>query len=422
MKKMKWLLAILMIAMTLAACTTQTVTEIPAQEEIDTVPTEATEEPVEATATEAEEPVEETEVVKEPIDYFEDKAIIEYAQGFTVEYFDNYKIVEVLTPWDFSEETFKYVLVQRGTEAPEGIENVDAVVEIPIETIIPLSTTFIPFIEINHQMDTIVAVSDGTYISNETVLKKFADGELPAVGYGATVDVETILNLEPDIIMANGYGFPDYDTHPVLIDAGLTTIINGDYMESTPLGRAEWGKFIALFYNTEKTANEFFSQTVENYNEIVALAADVENKPTVFFNTAWEGTWYMPGGNSYLSLMVQDAGGDYLWKDDPSTSSLYLSFEEVIEVAGENAEIWLHPGGFSFSIADVLLSDERYGEFNALQNGMLYNNNAKLSAMGGNDYFESGVAYPDVILADLFSIFHPDLMPDHELQYYMKLD
>ena len=193
-------------------------------------------------------------------------------------------------------------------------------------------------------------------------------------------------------------------------------------METTPLGRAEWGKFLALFYNTEKEANEFFAQTAATYNELTTLTAGIEAKPTVFLNTAWEGTWYVPGGKSYLANFIADAGGDYLWSDDSSTGSLYLSYEEVLDVAGTNGEIWLNPGGFSFSAADVLMLDERYGEFSAYQNGEMYNNNNRLSEMGGNDFFESGIAYPEVILADLIVIFHPELLPDHELQYYLKLN
>ena len=427
MKKFLFILSILLVVVSLTACKTAEATETA---EADTAE-EATE-VVDATVKPTEEPtaepeptdeVEEATEAPEVVDYFEDKVTIDYATGFTVEYFDNYKVVTVLTPWDFATETFQYVLVQEGTEAPEGFDEA-TFVTIPVKSIVPMSTTFLPFLDLYGLMDSVIAVSDGTYVTNQAILDKVADG-LPAVGYGPTVDIETLLTLEPDVIMANGYGFTDYDTHPVLIDAGLTVVINGDYMDATPLGRAEWGKFIAVFYNAEAQANELFDQTVANYNEMKALVADVETGPTVFLNTPYEGTWNMPGGNSYVASFISDAGGDYLWADDPATGSLYLGFEDVVAQGADTADIWLHPGGYTFSAADVLAEDERFGEFGAYQSGALWNNNKAMSPSFANDYYESGVAYPDLILADLIYIFHPEIMleanPEFETTYYQQL-
>jgi len=358
-------------------------------------------------------------------DLFADKAVIEYAQGFTVEYFSNYKLVTITKPWDMSEETFQYVLVQRGTEAPTEYGEAP-IIQIPVEKMVSLSTTYLPFLDVYGKLDTLVAIDDTTYVYNPTVLEMAKEASLVAVGYGPAIDIETLLSLEPDVIMTSGYGNPEYDTHPVLQKAGLPVVINGDYMETTPLARAEWGKFIALFYNEEKAATEFFNQTVEKYNEIKSLAADIETKPTVFLNTAFEGTWYMPGGQSYMATFIADAGGDYLWKDDPSTSTLYLTFEEVYDVAGETGEIWINPGGYTFTTADILMGDERHGEFAAFKSGQLYNNVKVISEGGGIDFYESGIAYPDVILADLFSIFHPAEMeqfnPDFESTYYIHVE
>ncbi|NSW51583.1 MAG: ABC transporter substrate-binding protein [Anaerolineae bacterium] len=417
------LIASLVLLMALSACQPDEPlavieTEMVVEQEADPTATEMiAEEPTL-------EPTESVTATPEIVEYFPDKAVIEYATGFSVEYIDNYKVVTVTKPWDFADETFTYILVQRGTEAPTGYGEAP-IIEVPIQTIVPLSTTFLPYLDLYGQLDSIMAVSDATYITNPSVLDIITTDNLPAVGYGPGIDVETLLDLEPEVVMTSGYGFPDYDTHPVLIQAGLTTVINGDYMENTPLGRAEWGKFIALFYNQEKTAAEFFDQTVASYNEIKELAETAVDKPLVFMNTAFEGTWYVPGGQSFMSNFVTDAGGAYLWEDDPSTGSLYLSFEEVYDVAGENGEIWLNPGGYTFTADDLVASDERYATFAAYQTGMMFNNTNIMSATGGNDFFESGVAYPDKILADLFAIFHPEMMemydPDFEFTYYMKV-
>ncbi len=418
MKNFLVLTSIFLVLLSATACKAIEATQPEITSEVEQALNEQTDE-VEATLSPTEEPAS----TPEPTDYFEEKVSINYAKGFTVEYFNNYKVVTVLTPWDFATETFQYVLVQEGTEAPTGFENA-VFVTIPIKTIVPLSTTFLPFLDQYGLIDSVVAISDATYVSNQAILDMSAEG-LPSVGYGPTVDVETLLTLEPDVIMTSGYGFPDYDTHPVLVNAGLPVIINGDYMDTTPLGRAEWGKFIAVFYNAESVANDFFDQTVLNYKEMKTLVDSVESKPTVFFNTPWEGTWYIPGGNSYMAEFVKDAGGDYLWSDDPSTGSLYLGFEDVIEKGADMADIWLNPGGFSFSAADVLATDERFAEFKAYQNSGLWNNIKSMSPNFGNDFFESGTAYPDLILADMIYIFHPDVLteayPEFETTYYLQL-
>jgi iron complex transport system substrate-binding protein len=422
MKRFILILSILLVVISTTACSAAEATDVSETEMVEEAVNEAVED---VEPTEKPQPTEDTEPTTspEPVDYFEDKVSIDYATGFTVEYFDNYKVVTVLTPWDFAEETFTYVLVQEGTEEPEGFDGA-SFVTIPVETTVSMSTTFLPFLEMYGLLDTLVAVDDPTYVTNSVVLE-MAKAGLPAVGTGPTVDVETLIALEPEVIFTNGYGFPDFDTHPVLIEAGLPVVINADYMDTNPLGRAEWGKFIAVFYNVEAIANEVFEETVANYENLKAMVTNVESKPTVFFNTPWEGTWYMPGGSSYMANFVEEAGGDYLWADDPSAGTLYLGFEDVIEKGAMEAEIWLAPGAFSFTAADVLAADERFEAFSAYQNGGLWNNNKILSPNFGNDFFESGVANPDLVLADLIYILHPEIMvqtnPDFATTYYQQL-
>jgi iron complex transport system substrate-binding protein len=231
--------------------------------------------------------------------------------------------------------------------------------------------------------------------------------------------VEKALELSPDLIITYGSGFPDYDAHPILIEAGLKTVVNAEWLDTSPLGRAEWGKFIAVFFNKEADAETLFAKTVEQYTAYAALAAGVTEKPTVFTGSDYQGTWSIPGGNSFAAAFLKDAGAAYLWADDTSTGSLPLAFESVFEKA-QSADYWVNVG-FFFTLADVLAADARYADFAAYQNGTIWNNDAKTSAAGGNDYYESAVAHPEIVLADLIKIFHPDLLPEHELVYYRQL-
>ena len=155
---------------------------------------------------------------------------------------------------------------------------------------------------------------------------------------------------------------------------------------------------------------------------LAALAASTTERPTVFLSSIYDGTWWMPGGESYTARLLVDAEADYLWADSGAVGSDPVDFETVFEKAG-NADFWINPDNtFWNSQADVLQSDERYSEFAALAAGHLYNNNAQANANGGNAFYESGAAHPDVVLMDLVKIFHPDLLPDHQLVYYKVVE
>jgi len=186
------------------------------------------------------------------------------------------------------------------------------------------------------------------------------------------------------------------------------------------LSRAEWGKFIALFFNKEAQAEQVFTQTAAQYEKLAKLAASVRMKPTVVVNVNYQGTWYMDGGKTYVAQFLEDAGATYLWADNSDVGEVMLSFEEVFNKAAD-ADYWINTG-FWNSAREALADDERYGEFAAFKNNHVYNNNARSNAKGGNDYFESGIANPDVILEDLIKIFHPELLPDHQLYYYHQLE
>lgn len=352
------------------------------------------------------------------VDYFPEKVTITHAQNLSVEYHHNYKVVTILTPWPGAAEPLRYALVQCGTPAPEGFKP-EAIIEVPVRTIVTLSTTYLPFLDELEVLDRLVGVDDATYVSNPKVLKMAEEGKLVIAGSGAGINVEKLLEIKPDLIMAYGSGMPEYDAHPVLLKAGLKVAINAEWMDTSPLGRAEWGKYIALFFNKEAAAEALFARTVEEYTRLTQLTANLSKKPTVFANTPYQGTWYMPGGNSYVARFFKDAGAEYLWAEDTSTGSLPLSFEAVFERAKE-ADYWLNVGFFA-TLEDLKAADPRFAEFAAFQKGNVWNNDARVTSQGGNDYYETAVAHPEYVLADLIKIFHPDLLPDHTLIYYRQL-
>ncbi len=352
------------------------------------------------------------------VDYFPEKVTLTQTKGFAVEYHNNKKLVTVETPWPGATEGFQYVLVQCGTPAPEGYEATQ-IIDVPVKRMITMSTTYLPFLDKLGVLDRLVGVDDTTYVNNPTVLKMAEEGKLPSIGYRAALNDEQVLELEPDLVMTYGSGAPESDAHPVLLNAGVKAVINAEWMETAPFGRTEWGKFTALFLNKEAAAEAQIAGTAQRYAELVAKAQSAEQHPTVFTDSDYQGTWYVAGGQSFGAKLLADAGTNYLWADDPNSASVPLAFEAVFEKAAD-ADFWINVGYYN-DLASLQANDARYANFAAFKNGNVWNNNKRSNANGGNDYYESAITEPDVVLADLIAIFHPELMPEHEFVYYQQL-
>lgn len=353
----------------------------------------------------------------ENADYFPDKVTVEAAAGFSVVYHNHYKVVTVNTPWQGAEAPLTYVLVQCGTPAPEMDNTIT--IEVPVKTVVSMSTSFLPHLTAQGVLDKVVAVDTMLYTSNEALQERFAADAIIEVGGGGggtEVNIEQLIDLQPGLIMTQRFSGED-TTYPAIQEAGLPVVINADFLDTSPLGVAEWGKFISLFFNTETLAQEQFVGVQTRYEELATLAQTAENRPTVLAGTPFDGTWFMPGGASYLATLIRDAGGNYLWAEDESTGSLFLDFETVLDTAVD-ADYWVNI--FQTTKTDVLGLDTRLEQFTAFE-GSAYTNNARSNANGGSDYFENGYANPDALLADLVRIFHPDVLPEHELVYYALL-
>ncbi len=345
---------------------------------------------------------------------------LQYAQGFGVEYFDGYKIVSVLAPGSGTRQTLRYVLVQHGRKSPDGFEGVPRI-RIPVRSLITTSTTHLPHIEKLDEVQSLVAVDNIKFVNSAAVKRRFAAGRISEIGRGRSIDMERVLMLRPDIVFIDA---PSQDNafHP-LQQAGVTAVVNAAYAEPTLLGRVEWLKFVGVFFNKETLAAAQFDSVVARYRVRKALTRNlpVDKKPTVFVGSLWRGTWFMSGGKTYAAQLLEEAGADYLWADNESQRSLSLDFETVYEEA-HDAEYWITMRNEWGSRNDVVAEDERYGNFRAIKTGNVFNANARLNEHGGNDYWETGLIEPDVLLADLIKILHPDLLPDHQLKYYRKLD
>lgn len=405
MKKIVTLLAVFILLM-LPACQAPTQVLETAAPAAETYPLEVPTENAYPVEVPSETNVEETHIT------------VDYAKNFTLEYKDGYKLLTVLTPWAGATEPVRYALVPKGQADPTGFEGI-MVVHTPIESFVSLSTTYLPFLEQIDALSSLVAVDSGAYIYNPDVQTWLQAGAVAEVGSGAVINVERLVDLNPDLIMTSASGFAEYDSHPQLLEAGLKVVINSDYLEQNPLGRAEWGKFIAAFFDKEAEAARLFDEMVVRYEEAKTAASLSATRFTVFTNTAYEGTWYMPGGESYIANLLADAGADYVFKDIEGSGAQPLDFEVVLERA-KDADYWINVGAVT-DLSALAAMDARYADFKAFQDGNVYTYSKRVNELGAVDYFESGAAMPDVILMDLIKALHPGALPEHEFFFYQAL-
>ena len=340
---------------------------------------------------------------------------IKYAEGFTINQFEGYKLLTIQNAWVGSNTSFKYVLYSN--EKPQGI--IDAVfIKTPIKSIACMSLTHVAFIEKLGLERSIIALSGCDYVSSPTINKRITANSIKEIGQSQSINYEMLVEENPDFIMGFGIDASSNKTINKMETLGLNVVLNAEYMETHPLGKAEWIKFVAAFYNEDEKAAAIFDEIEKEYLSLLDLTQKIKIKPTVFTGMPWNGAWYVPGAESFQVQLFKDAGASYLWMDNIEKSSLVKSKEIIIDEAYD-ADFWLNQNSFR-DITSIVGFDEKFKGFKAVKNGHLFNNDKRLNDKSGNDYWESGVANPHIVLKDLIKIFHPELLT-HELYYYREL-
>lgn len=350
--------------------------------------------------------------------FSKEKTEVKYARGFEITYHSNYKALNILNPYQDRTDTLHYLLVPRGAEPPQSAINAQ-VIEIPVRSIIVTSTTHLALTDMLDANQIVVGVSQPEYVYSKEIRNRLEQGKIVSFN-GGEFNTELALAMEPDLIMVSGGQASQIDQFRILIRSGINVLVNSEWLETTPLGKAEWVKMMAALLNKEAMANRKFSEVEQKYLKLKQQVRNVDEKPLVINNVSYKGAWFVSGGNSFTAQYLKDAGADYPWFDNSSTGGLRMEFEAVY-ATGLRADVWLNPGSAT-SMEDLLARDTRLKDFKSFQTGRIYNNNKRLSPSGGNDFWESGVVHPEIVLADLIKIFHPPVLPGHELYYYQKLE
>ena len=363
---------------------------------------------------------ERNEAAFEGRDLFPEKVKLGHAKGFTIDYHDHFKVVRVLSPFEKSTDTATYVLLQRGTPKPKGFPNAQ-VIEIPVRSLVPMSSMHIGLVGFLGAEDIVTGMGNLKYVSSPKILANIKAGKIAEVGKDQGLNEELLITMHPDLIMAIGSPVSKMNRYASLNQAGIPVMINSEWIETTPLARAEWVKLLAALLNKEREVNAKFKEVEKEYNRLAKLGRKTLIKPSLICGMNSRDAWFVPNGDSYVSRFLQDAGGSYHWKNTKATGSLPLNFESVYPIALQ-ADFWINVSiGNIRSKAEILAKDARYGDFKSFKTGQIYAYNKKMNAQGANDYWESGAVNPHIVLADLIRILHPELLPKHELMYYRQV-
>jgi iron complex transport system substrate-binding protein len=342
---------------------------------------------------------------------------IKYAKGFSIINHNGYSIVKISNPWPKAKKTYTYILKEKNGIVPDSLKQF-LTINIPIKTIVVTSTTHIPSLEMLGVEKTLVGFPNLNYISSEKVRSLIASKKIKELGNNQSLNTEVLIDLQPEVII--GYGLDNNNpTLDNLEKNGLKVLLNGDWNEQTPLGKAEWIKFFGALYNKQQQANEFFSKIENDYLKTIEIAKKATKRPTVLAGDIFEGKWYLPSGTSWGSIILKEANSNYLWKETTGTGSLSLSFETVFEKA-KNADFWITSGQFS-TLKEMAETNPHYRQFKAFNNKKVYSFAGKKGKTGGVLYYELAPNRPDIVIKDIVKILHPELFVGYEPFFFEKL-
>lgn len=346
---------------------------------------------------------------------------IELAERVKIEKKNWSVTLTILNPWQGAENiNLIYHLVRYGDPIPSELDSSE-VIFVPLRKIICMSTTHIAMVSVLNEENTIAGVSGADFIYSEILLNRKSAGDLADVGYEGNLNNELILQIKPDLVMMYGVGSESAGYVGKLKELGIKVMFNADYLEKDPLSKAEWVKVFGALYCKEQDADSIFKSERNSYDSLrLFIEAHEKSEPKVMLGLPYKDTWYISPGNSFVSRLISDAGGDYIWKDTKSDVSMPYGIENVYLKALE-ADFWMNTGSAK-SKNDIRAVDIRLADLPSFKNGNLYNNNKRLTDGGGNDYWESGSVYPHIILKDIASILHPDLFPGYNQIYYRKIE
>lgn len=336
-----------------------------------------------------------------------------YASGFVIDADDQGNtLIRVSQPWQGSAVEEQSLAIFATEDAARGYDGEYIVGA--ADRIVCMSTSYIAMLDAIDMAGAVVGVSGKQYVMNERVA---ANPKVEDVGYDSNLNYELLVSLNPDVVLMYGVTAENGAVTAKLRDLGIPYLYLGDYVEESPLGKAEWLVAIAEIVGCRERGVAQFEAIEERYNAVKSGVVRSEQAPKVMFNLPYQDVWYMPSDESYMVQLVTDAGGDYIYRGkNTSRGSKGVSLEEAYMLVAD-ADIWLNVGQCS-TMDDLHRAAPHFVNTRVVQSGEVYNNNRRRTRAGGSDFWESAIVRPDVVLRDLATIIAGG---EGELYYHQQL-
>ena len=359
-----------------------------------------------------------------------DTVVFKYATQLSIVRHKDYTEVVVKNPWKEGKILHSYLLVPDSID-PQDISLTSyhspltsTIVRTPLRRSVMFTTVHCAMLMSFGCEQSIAGVADLKYIKIPWIHEQVKAGRITDVGEGMSPVVEKIIDQRPDALFLSP--FENSGGYGRLEEIGIPIIECAEYMEPSPLARAEWLRFYGMLFGCEARADSLFAVVDSSYNALKALAGNhkvqsskfkAQSSSTVLLDKVTGSVWYVPGGRSTIGQMIQDAGGDYPWADDDHSGSVSLPFEAVLEKAGE-ADVWLfrYSSDHDITPAELLSEHHGYDQFKAFRSGEIYGCDVERSL-----FYEESPFRPDWLLADFIHILHPDITNQQSLRYYHKV-
>jgi len=340
---------------------------------------------------------------------------IKYAKGFDIQTYNGYTKLIIKSPYPDAKQYQEFILISDQKTDFDGSNKI----YVPVKKLVATSTTHIPMIEILDETNSLIGFPNTDYISSKKTLERVKNGEVKDLGNEQDFNTEVLISLQPEAMVAFSMG-KSGKLYQNIEKNGIPVIFNGDWLEDSPLGRAEWIKFFGALFDKKQEADRIFAAIEKDYLEAKKIALQAKNSPTIMSGVLYKDKWNLPAGESFTAQLYKDANTDYLWKTSSGQGSLILSFESVFEKA-KNADYWIGSGYYT-TLEELEAANMHYQEFETYKTKQIYSFSKRRSDNGGVEYFEFGPLKPHIVLKDLIKAVHPELLPDYEPYFLQKLD
>lgn len=343
----------------------------------------------------------------------EEDNLIEYSSNLHVSHYKSGYYIKITNPWK-SGSLGEFYLYPDTLELPDEL-SAKQVIRTPARSVVAYSSTQWSVFQRLGELERVKGILESNYTDNPQIKQLIADGKMSDVGTESKINIEKVIDIQPDVILYTPY--PTIQDNKIGELTGAVMLPFADYLENHPLGRAEWLKIIGCLTCREKETDRWFNDIATNYESIKSLCRNATDTPTVFSDLPFDGQWYVPGGRSYIAQIFSDAAADYVWKDNDATGSLPVDAETVLAKAGD-ADFWriMNSTDTPYSYERLSVENELFTYYKAFKNRNVIVCDVRESA-----YFENAQYEPDVMLKDFATIFHPELFENNYQPKYFHL-